>query len=125
MKNLRITVNGKSYDVQVEEIGTSAAQPIAPVPAQTPAAAPTPSAAPTASSADIAGAEKLTSPMPGNIIDIKVSAGDSVKSGQPLVVLEAMKMENEISAPRDCEIVAVHVSKGAAVESGALLVSYK
>ncbi len=63
----------------------------------------------------------MTSPMPGTILDVKVSAGQAVKSGQVLMVLEAMKMENEIMAPKDGTVTAVSVSKGASVESGTLL----
>ena len=134
MKQLRITVNGKAYDVQVEEIGAStvAAAPAAvPAPAAAPApapvaaapqVAPAPAAAPTPA-APVEGAEQITSPMPGTIVDIKVAAGDTVKSGDVLVVLEAMKMENEIMAPRDCVVAGVHVGKGDSVNSGTLLVS--
>ncbi|MBP3632207.1 MAG: acetyl-CoA carboxylase biotin carboxyl carrier protein subunit, partial [Oscillospiraceae bacterium] len=68
-----------------------------------------------------AGGEKVTAPMPGNILAVNVAAGDTVKRGQVLLILEAMKMENEIMAPRDGKVTAVAVAKGAAVESGALL----
>jgi biotin carboxyl carrier protein len=61
--------------------------------------------------------------MPGNILDIKVAAGDSVKLGTPLVILEAMKMENEIVAPADGVVAGIHVNKGDSVDTGALLVS--
>lgn len=121
MKQLKITVNGKTYDVQVEEAGTNAAAtsapaaaPATPAPAQT--AAPAPSAAP-------AGAETVASPMPGTILDVKVNAGASVKKGDVLVVLEAMKMENEIKAPHDATVASVFVKKGDTVDSGSDLVA--
>ena len=108
MKKYRVNVNGTAYEVELEEI--TAAAPAAPaVPA-----APTPTAAP-------AGGEQITSPMPGNILSVNVAAGDAVKKGQVLMILEAMKMENEIMCPCDGKVVSVSVSKGATVESGALL----
>ena len=69
----------------------------------------------------IAGGEKVNSPMPGNILDVKVKAGDAVKAGQPLFILEAMKMENEIPAPRDGKVAQVLVNKGAVVNTGEAL----
>ncbi|MBQ6152647.1 MAG: biotin/lipoyl-binding protein [Ruminococcus sp.] len=118
MKNLRVTVNGVSYDVQVEELGESAA-PAAPAPAAAPAAAPAPKkAAPAA-----AGGTPVTAPMPGTILDIRVSQGQAVKSGDVLVILEAMKMENEIKAPSDGTVASIAVSKGEGVDTGATLVT--
>lgn len=111
MKNLIVTVNGVAYNVTVEE-GTGAAVASAPV-----AAAPAASAAP----AGAAGSVTVTAPMPGNILDVKVKAGDSVKAGDTLLILEAMKMENEISAPQDGTIASVNVRKGDVVNSGDLL----
>ena len=105
MKNLIVTVNGVAYNVTVEE-GTGAAVASAPV-----AAAPT----------GAAGSVTVTAPMPGNILDVKVKAGDSVKAGDTLLILEAMKMENEISAPQDGTIASVNVRKGDVVNSGDLL----
>ncbi|MBQ9106969.1 MAG: biotin/lipoyl-binding protein [Clostridia bacterium] len=133
MKNLRITVNGRTYDVQVEEVGaTAAAVPAAPAPvvAAAPAVAPAPvesapAAAPAATAAPSAGAQTIDSPMPGSIVSVNVSAGDVVKKGQVLVVLEAMKMENEICAPTDGTVDAVCVSKGDSVNPGQTLVSLK
>ena len=111
MKKYRVNVNGTVYEVELEEI-TGAAPAAAPAPAAV-AAAPV-AAAP-------AGGEQITSPMPGNILSVNVAAGDTVKRGQVLMILEAMKMENEIMCPCDGKVVSVSVAKGAAVESGTLL----
>lgn len=115
MKNYRITVNGVAYDVAVEEMGEGAA---ASTPAPKPAA---PKAAPAAAAG--AGAIKINSPMPGNILSVKASAGQAVKKGDVLMILEAMKMENEICAPQDGTIASVQVSAGDSVESGDVLVT--
>ena len=124
MRKFQITVNGQSYEVEVEEVGASA--PVAaPVAAPAPvAAAPAPAAAPKAAAAP-AGAEAVKAPMPGNINDVKVTAGQSVKKGDDLVILEAMKMENEIKAPRDGVVASVNVTKGQTVNTGDVLVSLK
>lgn len=117
MKNLRITVNGVAYDVQVEELGTDA---VAAAPVAAPAAKPAvKKAAPAASGAG----EKVAAPMPGTIVSVNVSDGQAVKKGDVLVVLEAMKMENEIKAPKDGTITSVAVSKGESVDTGAALVT--
>ena len=124
MKQLKITVNGKAYDVTVEEMG--GATPVAAAPVAAPAAAPAPVAAPApAAAAPVASGEgePVNAPMNGNIVDVKVSAGQSVKSGDVLVILEAMKMENEIVAPKDGVIGAVMVNKGETVDTGATLVT--
>lgn len=128
MKNYRITVNGNTYDVQVEELGASQA-PVAPVapqasaPAATPAPA-TPAPAPQASAPAATGeGEKVTAPMPGNILDIKVNVGDSVAANQVVVVLEAMKMENDIVTPVAGTVTAINVTKGQAVNSGDVLIT--
>ena len=112
MKKYRVNVNGTVYEVELEEItGAAAAAPVA--------AAPAAPAAPVAAAP--AGGEKVSAPMPGNILAVNVATGDTVKRGQVLMILEAMKMENEIMAPCDGTIASVHTSKGSAVESGALL----
>ena len=115
MKKYNVNVNGTAYEVTVEEVvGGAAPAPVAAAPAAAPA--PAPVAAP-------AGAgEQVKSPMPGNILSVNVSQGQAVKSGDILVILEAMKMENEILAPRDGTVAQVVTSKGAVVETGAPLV---
>lgn len=121
MKNYTITVNGTPYNVTVEE-GTSSAAPVASAPA--PAAAPAPQAAPKAAPAPAtAGSVKVDAPMPGNILDVKVSNGTAVKAGQVLVILEAMKMENEIVAPQDGTVASINVNKGDTVEAGQTIVT--
>lgn len=114
MKRYNITVNGKAYDVAVEEVGGSAAA--APAAAAPVAAAP---AAPAA--APVADGTKVTAPMPGTILDIKVAVGDTVKSGQAICVLEAMKMENDVNAPCAGKVLSINTTKGSAVETGAVL----
>ncbi len=115
MKNYRITVNGTSYDVSVEELSGGAAPVAAP-----PVAAPAPAAAPAAPApaAGGAGSVKVSSPMPGKILAVKANVGDSVKKGQVILILEAMKMENEVVAPEDGTIASIDVTVGASVESG-------
>ena len=121
MKNYTITVNGTPYNVTVEDTNGSAA-PVAaaPAPAAAPASAPAP--APAAAPA-VAGSVSVDAPMPGNILDIKVSNCASVKAGDVLLILEAMKMENEIVAPQDGTVASVNVNKGDTVEAGQTLVS--
>lgn len=123
MKNYTITVNGTPYNVTVEE-GTSSAAPVASAPAPAPVAAPAPQAAPKAAPAPAAaGSVKVDAPMPGNILDVKVSNGSAVKAGQVLVILEAMKMENEIVAPQDGTVASINVNKGDTVEAGQTIVT--
>ena len=120
MKNLRITVNGKVYEVTVEEMAGGAAPAAAPTPAaaSAPAAAPAATPAPAAAPAANVAGTNVTSPMPGNILDVKVTMGQTVKKGDTVLVLEAMKMENDIPAPCDGKIVALPVQKGATVQAG-------
>ena len=120
MKYYNMTVNGVAYSVSVEETAAGAA-PVAAAPAA-PKAAPAPAAAPKAA-AGAAGAVAVKAPMPGNILDVKVAAGASVKAGDVLVILEAMKMENEIVAPQDGTVASINVNKGDTVNSGDVLVS--
>ena len=122
MRKFMITVNGKSDEVCAEEIKDGAAMPVMPVaPVAAPVAAPAPAAKPAAAPAAAAapaGAETVTAPLPGTILDVKVSNGQAVKEGDVLFSLEAMKMENEILAPKAGTVVAVSASKGASVASG-------
>ena len=124
MKNYTITVNGTPYNVTVEDANGSAA-PVAAAsaPAAAPASAPAPAPAAAPAAPAAAGSVSVDAPMPGNILDIKVSNGASVKSGDVLLILEAMKMENEIVAPQDGTVASVNVNKGDTVEAGQTLVS--
>ena len=124
MRKFMINVNGKSYEVDVEEI-TGGAQPAAftaPAAPAAPAAAPAPVAKP-AAPAGAQGAVSVTAPMPGTVLQIKAKAGDAVKRGQAVVILEAMKMENEIVAPQDGVIASVNVSQGDSVNNGDVLMT--
>ena len=116
-----VTVNGATYEVEVEEVGAgaAAAAPVAAPVAAAPKAAPAPKKA--AAKSGVAGSVKITAPMPGKILDVKVAAGAAVKRGEVIAILEAMKMENEIVAPQDGTIASIETSKGAAVETGAVL----
>ena len=122
MRKFIVNVNGNSYEVEVEEVGGVASAPaIAPAPvAAAPVAAPV--AAPKAAPAAPAGGTAVKAPMPGNVLDIKVSKGKAVKEGDVVVILEAMKMENEIYAPCDGTVTVV-ASKGSTVNTGDVLVS--
>ncbi len=116
MKKYKVTVNGTAYEITLEAIDAADVKtaPAASAPAATPAAPV--AAAPVAAPA--AGGETVKSPMPGTILSVNVSAGSAVKKGDVLMILEAMKMENEIMSPCDGTVSAVSVSKGASVESG-------
>ena len=121
MKKYNITVNGNTYEVLVEE--ADASTPVAyTAPVAAPTAAPAPKAAPKAAAA-AGGAVKVTSPMPGTILNVKVSVGQSVKKGDVICVLEAMKMENDIPAPQDGVIASINIQKGASVNAGDVLAS--
>ena len=126
MKKYRVNVNGTDYEITLEEVtGAEASKPSAPVAQPAPAAAPAPAEAPAAPAATAApaGGEQILSPMPGNILNVNVKVGKKKKKGQVLLILEAMKMENEIMAPKDGTITSVNVQNGSTVESGALLVT--
>ena len=123
MKNYRITVNGTAYDVAVEELGASAAlaTPSVAAPVAAPAA-PAP-AAPAASGE--AGSIVVSAPMPGKILNVKANVGASVKKGDVVLILEAMKMENEVVAPEDGTIASINVAAGDSVEAGDTLATLK
>ena len=119
MKNYKVNVNGTEYAISIELISESEAKAAQAAPAQAPAAAP-------ASAASPAGeGEQVNAPMPGNILAVNVKEGDAVKKGQVLMILEAMKMENEIMAGVDGTVTSVCVTKGATVETGAVLCTIK
>ena len=124
MRKFVVNVNGKSYEVEVEEVGgapsVAPVQTAAPVAVSAPAAAP---AAPAPVASAPAGATKVEAPMPGTILRIDVKAGDSVNEGDVLCILEAMKMENEIVAPASGTVASINVNQGQSVNSGDLLVS--
>ncbi|MBO5399064.1 MAG: biotin/lipoyl-containing protein [Rikenellaceae bacterium] len=115
-----VELNGKKYTIDVERSEAVASIPTVATPKAAPAAAaaPAPAAAPKAA----AGANSIVAPLPGSVVSISVKAGDAVKAGQQLAVIEAMKMENEILAPADGTVKAVHVSAGQAVQQGDALI---
>ena len=123
----KITMNSRTYEVEVEsaepmllqEFQTYAPAPAAPA---VPVVEAAPSAAPAAAAPATGAGESVDSPMPGNILKVNVTAGQAVKQGDVLLILEAMKMENEIMAPKSGTVTQVLVSKGATVETGAPLV---
>lgn len=135
MRTFKVTVNGNQYDVTVEEVGgASVAAPVslqtAPAPVSAPAAQPAPVAATPAPAAQPApkaapaGGVQITAPMPGMVVDFKVAEGATVKKGQAVLILEAMKMENDIAATAD-GVISFVASKGANVNTGDLLAVVK
>lgn len=120
MKKYNVTVNGNIYEVEVEEVGGAvSAAPAAAVAA--PVAAPKAAAPKAAAPSGAAGSVKVEAPMPGTVLAIKAPAGTAVKAGDPIIILEAMKMENEIAAPSDGVVASINVSQGAAVNTGDVL----
>lgn len=122
MKNYTITVNGTPYNVTVEE-GASSQVVSAPVTQAAPAAPAAPAPAPAAAPASAAGSVKVEAPMPGTILDVKVSVGTAVTSGQVLCILEAMKMENDIVAPQNGTVASININKGDSVEAGQVIIT--
>ena len=127
----KVTLNGKTYEVEVEQgkavlldeyEALAPAPASAAVPAAAPAAAPVAAPAAPAALVNLEAGEAVNAPMPGNILRIDVAKGDTVKAGQVLVILEAMKMENEIVAPKDGTVAQVVTSKGAVVDTGSPLI---
>lgn len=134
MKRFNIKVNGTAYDVEVEELGGSAAPvaapaatpaPAAPVAAAPVAAAPAATPAPAAAPAAAGEGTKVEAPMPGTIVEVKASVGQAVKAGDVIVVLEAMKMENDIVAPCDGSVTSITVKKGDSVNSNDVIATVK
>ena len=123
MKTYTITVNGTAYEVTVEEGASAAAAPVVKqaAPVAAPKVAPAPAAPKAAAAAT--GAVKVNAPMPGKILAIKANAGQTVKKGDVIIVLEAMKMENDIVAPEDGTIASISCAVGEQVEAGAILAS--
>ena len=127
----KVTLNGKTYEVEVEQgkavlldeyEALAPAPAAAAVPAAAPAAAPVAAPAASAAPVNLEAGEAVNAPMPGNILRIDVAKGDTVKAGQVLVILEAMKMENEIVAPKYGTVAQVVTSKGAVVDTGSPLI---
>ncbi len=122
MKNFRVTVNGNTYDVAVEELDATSVQTPVQSQVQKPVVQ-TKTPAEAKQTTAPASAQKINSPMPGTILDIKIKEGDTVTKNQLVVVLEAMKMENEIVTPFAGKVVSINTTKGAVVNSGDLLLS--
>ncbi|MEI0701834.1 biotin/lipoyl-containing protein [Brachyspira intermedia] len=122
-KQYKITVNGKTYDVSVEEIRPVASNKTVSTIVNTPVNTPKPAAAPAASIDENAISVKAT--MPGTIVSFSVAVGDKVQEGQVVAILEAMKMENEITAPASGEVKSIHVEKGSSVVEGQVILQIK
>ncbi len=128
MRKFNVTVNGLVYEVEVEEVVGGASAPVAPIAPAAPKAA-TPAPAPAAPKATApaasgkAGALAIKAPMPGTILKLNVKVGDSVKKGDVVCVLEAMKMENDICAPEDGVVASVEVAQGASVATDAVVIT--
>ena len=123
MKRFLIKINGKTYDAEVEVVGTSASAPAAaPAPAVAPrAAAPAPAAAPRAAAPAAGGPANVTSPLPGTVLRLCKNSGDSVAAGEVVMIVESMKMENEVVAPEAGRIASIAVAAGSAINTGDLL----
>ena len=127
LRKFKIAIDGKEYLVEMEEIGgvpqpvqaPVAAAPAAPVAAPAEQAAPAPAAAPVSA----ASGDAMTSPMPGTILRVLVNIGDEVKENQPLMILEAMKMENEVVANHAGKVAGIHVNQGQVVNAGDALIT--
>lgn len=123
MKRFLIKINGKTYDAEVEVIGASAAAPaVAPAPAAAPkAAAPAPAPAAPAAAPKAGGPANVTSPLPGTVLRLVKNAGDTVAVGEVVMIVESMKMENEVVAPEAGRIASIAVAAGSAINTGDLL----
>lgn len=123
MKKFNVTVNGNTYEVEVEEVGgASAAQPHPVAPAAAPVAAPAPKAAPAPAPAQVAAGDTVVNaPMPGKVTKIVAAAGQKVKKGEVILILEAMKMQNEIGAPVDGTVKSINVNAGQSVKPGEVM----
>jgi biotin carboxyl carrier protein len=119
MKKYKIEINGKVFEVGVEEIGSGV---VTQAPVRTQAPTPVQAAPVQASSTTVASADAVSAPMPGTVLDIKVNVGDSVNAGDTLLILEAMKMENEIAATKSGVVKSIEINKGSAVQTGQALV---
>ncbi|WP_338157821.1 biotin/lipoyl-containing protein [uncultured Phocaeicola sp.] len=116
--SVRVEVNGTSYTVELEKQAKPKIKPVVRTESTTPAAPPTPISRPAVSG----GKSGIKSPLPGVILEIKVKEGDTVKRGQTLMILEAMKMENDIKSDRDGKVTAINVSKGESILEGTDLI---
>ncbi|MFK4566789.1 acetyl-CoA carboxylase biotin carboxyl carrier protein subunit [Enterococcus sp. UD-01] len=127
LRKFKITIDGKEYLVEMEEIGgtpqNTVPQAPAPTSAPTAQAEPTSEPAPAPSPSTAAGSDAMTSPMPGTILKILVNVGDEVKENQPLLILEAMKMENEVVASANGKVTGLHVTLGQVVNAGDPLIT--